>query len=284
MGPIGISKSATASRNIRDAEKRGEFEVNKGKENRWRSKILNLDAHAEFYTGDVSRVRHSRCGKDLRVKEPYDTTRFAKHVCDCKGAKKTANASGGTYTLVKMAKEMGWNKKRDDAGDGTTLKPRVTFPCPGLTEDDSKFIPIYLRRTSATGGGARSVAKISMEMFGIATLKGLSPENQHTVLDSQFHEQQWRNDHANIRVFSTQCNRITQGQDSNTKRPLPCTECKTILNWKRFTEAIEREPPSDKNYKYVNHRFRNQILGENYGKVIGLRHIIESAVSGIVYA
>ena len=164
--------------------------------------MKEADSQVTFFEDDVSQATHFACGKTIRVKEPYDTTRFRKHVEGCKGDKKKSNASGRTHNLLDMlltGKWGGQSRKQQKTGE-----ERV--PCWGLSEVDNELIPVYLRRSTATGGGARSVTVIALEQFR-KKFRRLSKKEKDVVDDIQQLEHQWWNDHANLRIFTTICER-----------------------------------------------------------------------------
>ncbi|PPQ84467.1 hypothetical protein CVT24_012143 [Panaeolus cyanescens] len=78
----GMSKSARSSRAIRAKIKAGTYQINEAKYDTWKKKkkILADDPHAEFSTKDIRKVRHSSCGESLKVKDPYDYSRWRDHV------------------------------------------------------------------------------------------------------------------------------------------------------------------------------------------------------------
>ncbi|TEB35305.1 hypothetical protein FA13DRAFT_1609239, partial [Coprinellus micaceus] len=119
--------------------------------------------------------------------------------------------------------------------------------CPGLTVADDPKIPSYLGHTAAIGGGARAVWKIAKEKFK-RLCSGLKKKEKKVVLNTQYHERTWKNDHANLRVFSMVCEKEVQVQDD--KRPPPCAECKTVLKSKAFRNILRKKPPKDENYKH----------------------------------
>lgn len=261
----GISRSATAARDAMDTLKRGEFEIDPTRYDAWKEKILKLDPLAEFDPDDIRSVRHSKCATIVKVKVPYDSTRFKAHVD--KGCA-VHHAGAGMSTL----------KQRLQPTAPKAPKPPVFIektPCPGVTEHDIDGVPAYLRRSGALGGGSRSVFKIAMGKFKKA-FSNLGQKHQRQVLDTQQHEQKWRNDHANLRVFSTECRKIVSAR---SPRALPCRSCEALLSSKSFKRTLKKPAPADPdNYIFTNKRYRNQVLGEIYGRSIGLKDIIEEPV------
>jgi hypothetical protein len=217
-------------------------------------------------------VRHSGCGQPILVKEPYDVNRFWTHVQGCKGDKKRSNFAGRTCTLEAMG-QVSIQKVK------TASPPQAMIvPCPGLTNAENQKISVYLKRSGAAGGGARSLARIAAELFK-TSFKKLNKACRKVILNVQQHEYLWRNDHNHLRIFSTTCEKSTSIQDTEVDgRIHPCQSCLALLPNRRFIDLLNKPVPADDNYIYVNRRFQNQILSEAFAKVKGLKHIIETAV------
>lgn len=137
------------------------------------------------------------------------------------------------------------------------------------------LIPVYLQRSTVRGGGARSVTRIALEQFKKRYRK-LLKRQKDTVDDIQVLEHQWRNDHPNLRVFSTKCKHWVTSKASQL--PSPCKQCKLLLSNNRFTVALQKPPPADENYMFTNKRFRDVVLGEHYARTKGLKALVESTV------
>ncbi|KAJ6600652.1 hypothetical protein B0H10DRAFT_2230919 [Mycena sp. CBHHK59/15] len=272
---VGISRSARAVRAVMDAVRHGSFVVNEVKQEAWKAYIRITDPRAEFFDDNIRKVRHSACGKSFLVKNPYDQNRWDNHInkaCPAKHSKKhPLKPSAGASTLPKIASVSGWKKK------GATVEPQHVpvddKPCPGITPKDAPNLRKYLHRTGAPGGGARSVMKIAMAKFG-KVFSVLNKRDKKEVLDTQYHEHAWRNDHANLRVFSTKCRTTVRASHPRT---LPCKSCSAVLSKKAFKKALKKDAPAPENYIYVNKKYRNKALGDLYARTIGLQDIIEAS-------
>lgn len=130
------------------------------------------------------------------------------------------------------------------------------------------------------GGGARSITKISLERFR-KKFRRLTKKQKDVVDDIQHLEHQWRNDHANLRVFSTDCKRWIQKKP--TEKNSRCDNCQSLLSNNQFRTTLRKPVPADENFRYVNYRFRNSVLGEQYARTKGLKHLVESAVCHIYF-
>jgi hypothetical protein len=199
----GTSKSAVVSRSLRKSVKIGTFKVNEEKYQSWKMKILQNDCDAEFDKHDLWRVRHSVCGEWKRVKEPYDVTRWNKHLRDCNDMKKKKiikTPSLFSMGFIKVAKQAA-----NTVPAVIESQKSSYIPCPGITEADDARVTKYLKRTGALGGGGRSLAVILKGIFKKLFTKLKLAKNKKMVVDTQMHEWRWRNDHENLRVYSTSC-------------------------------------------------------------------------------
>ncbi|KAJ6607189.1 hypothetical protein B0H10DRAFT_2228110 [Mycena sp. CBHHK59/15] len=265
-GNVGLSKAATWARQANEQVRNGTFVVDPGKYAEWKRKILAKDPQAEFFEGvtNIKNVRHSKCATVVKVKNPYDATRFNAHVeKDCP----VKHQGAGMSTLPSFASF----KPGDRPATSSREAPVRDVPCPGVTEDDIPNVQRYVRRTGATGGGSRSVFKIAMATFK-KSFSALTGKHQKEVRDTQQHEQKWRNDHTHLRVFSTACEKTVRHKNP---RALPCSSCAALLSRKSFKDALKKKPRDPKNYIYMNKQYQNQVLGEIYGRTIGLQDIIE---------
>ena len=278
----GTSRSAVHSRKQRAQVCDGMFKVNATRYESWQAKVLNVDPHAKFDENDCRRAWHSVCGRFYTMKEPYDFTRFKDHVEEC--SRKTT--VGRAQTLLGM----GWAtvtrkcKVVPDADDKELVDNELeddkspTVPCPGLTEVNDPRIRQYIKRTRTMGGGGRSLAVIAKEKFQRLFSKLRLDTNKKKVVDMQMHEWTWRNDHANFRVYATECEKRVDSR--NPKPPNPCSQCTIVLRSRAFKTAINKKPQKDeKTFKHTNHRFRNPVVGEIYACSIGVKELIEDEVS-----
>ena len=285
----GTSRSAKASRARREKLRQGELRVDQAVFERWKEKLLADDPNVEFHPSDVRSVRHSTCGKSVLMKDVCDATRWRTHLKTCKASGRKKKPSAGVPTLLKLGFEsvkatmgsMVIEKKSvpkvlesGDESEADKTHNQNKNPCPGIMEANDSRIPTYLRRTSVSGGGARSVKVIAGELYD-KLFSVLGKKAKQKVLDKQQHEHKWRNDHHNLRVFAVACKRTVPHND-------PCSECTQVLSSKAFKDAIRKPNPEEKNYIYTNHKFRSPLLGRIYARSIGLKELIEMPVSSLV--
>jgi hypothetical protein len=259
----GTSKSAVHSRKRRQLAAQGKLEINHKSYDTFKKKILASDSKAEFDPGNISHVRHSKCGSWLKMKDPYDAGRWNEHIKKC-------TAKGGSQTLFAMGFKRGNVKQK-------TPEPLEYSPCPGITDADDPRVSQYLRRTSLKGGGGRALPVIAKALFRKLFSKLTKKADRKKVLDTQINEWTWRNDHGNLRVFSTSCK--CNVVDSSPSRLRPCSECAFVLKSKLFRNCLQRPTPKDANFIYTNHRFRSDLLGKIYGHTVGVKSILEHPVS-----
>ncbi|KAF9061584.1 hypothetical protein BDP27DRAFT_1182177, partial [Rhodocollybia butyracea] len=133
-----------------------------------------------------------------------------------------------------------------------------------------------LHRSSALGGGSRSVVQIAKEIFN-SSFRHLNKNQKKQVYDSQDSEQTWRNNHRCMNCRSTSCLQVSVDV-TPTGRILPCSECQKVLSSKHFRSVLNHKAVNPENYKHVNERFRNTLLAHQWAEAKGLKELIESAV------
>ncbi|KAF5341928.1 hypothetical protein D9611_001095 [Ephemerocybe angulata] len=281
-GPSSQKKSAKNAKKLREEYEKGTLEVDVKGESYLAlcQKIKEIDKGATIGTeyAQLFRPVCSRCQAVAPYKEPYDSTRFRSHYNACTGKQsKRSKVFNGPNLLAKFgfAKKAGPPSTEDAEKVDLPPPPRI-MPCPGLTALEDKRIPVYLNRTPAPGGGARAVWRIAKEKFK-RMFSELREKQKDEVLDTQFHEQKWKNDHYKVRVFSASCEKHVQ--IVNDKRPHPCVQCSAVLKSKPFRNAIGKPNPEAKNKKHTPYAFRNELLGKLYAEVEGLQDIFEAPSS-----
>ncbi|KAL0563690.1 hypothetical protein V5O48_018374, partial [Marasmius crinis-equi] len=239
-GKVGISKGAMSQKASRIAADNGD--VNPVLRAKWKKKILAIDKRAGFNEnpGRLHAVRCSNCGKEQLVSSAYNISRFRKHYHTCQRKnrqRKKCNPTAQTNTLTSSfyTEYFKAAAKQDQSKTVQPKTPPKPLPCPGLGEAEEHRIPDYLRRTGASGGGARSIHAISKQLFK-KKYRNLTRAQKSLVIDTQTHEHRWRNDQ----------------------------------------ERLRKPTPLASNYKYINKMYRNQILGEQYATVKGLKELIEA--------
>jgi hypothetical protein len=157
----------------------------------------------------------------------------------------------------------------------TNDNPKQVPPCPGISGAQDERIPDYLKRTSETGGGSRSVVKIALDLYQ-KTYAQLSTNRKDIVDETQRIERTWVNDHRKLRIFSTTCTNVACWSSENTF--IPCQKCRSLLRDSRLCSVLNKPTPEERNFRHLNQRFQNHLEGLQYARVKGLKQLIESAV------
>ena len=282
----GTSRSAVASRERRKKLFDGTFKMKESSYEKWKAKISATDKDAEFNENNIRRARHSLCGKFVTMKDPFDLARWKDHlkICNQKHEGKMNQKSPSLFQmgwLTKQKKAKGGNGEETvmevkEESDDKNRPKRDTVPCPGITPSNDPRVKRYLKRTGTLGGGGRAIQVIAKELFGKLFSQLKNATNRQQAVDQQINEWKWRNDHANTRVFSFSCKKVVL--DRSPKPPSPCSGCQAVFQTRAFKTVINKPIPSDKNSVFVNYRFRNHALAKIYGRITGVRELIESEV------
>ena len=272
----GTARSSQHGQKQKEAIRNGTFVVDRCKQARWQTNILVIDPDAEFEDDNVRQVRHSKCGEKITVKVPYDTMRFKKHCqVSCNGPVSTTRfttklparrAGAGMPTITKFLVSIPPVK----AATTTTVKKS----CPGLDEITYPQVAQYLDRTGAIGGGGSSVTIIALGRFGKPYTE-LSQRKKNEVKARQLRQHKWQNDTRHGCVHATDCLKDVN-VDANT-RATPCSNCYALLSDAGFKKAIKIPIPADKNYKFLNKEYLDQAAVDLYGRVTGLKELLDTA-------
>ena len=216
----------------------GEFQAKTTSDNAFKAKVYEIDPAGRVI--DPKTVRHSKCGKDLKMQTPYNISNFKQHIKKCEGPPKSSKTPGGGMMTIDMI-----FKKQLDTQPfvGSSYTKKITLPCPGLRKGDKMGIEGYLERTGAGGGGSPSITSIAKDLYGKAHWR-LSPSHKRQVLVAQMHEWKWRNDHRIEVIFSTNCTKealtlhLPKPNLKNTSQPQPCGPCQSLLQLKSFKNAV----------------------------------------------
>jgi hypothetical protein len=281
-GPTGNSISAKSEMASRKDAQAGNWDP-VDREN-WIGMILKIDKNAEFPADDLLGVRCSSCRKIIHIKRKNEKKRFHTHYCECVKKKKGQRQLSLTQFVTKPPTQQAkfHTVSKPHIPQSSTLRSTSneqshTSPCPGLTGANHKRIPIYLDRSSTRGGGSRSIVDIADNLFG-KTYRTLSDEQKDLVLETQKTEHTWVNDLEKCRIFSLKCTKIVSAtKDGNLS---PCLNCLTLLKSdERLRYVLKKPIPHEKNFKFINFRFRNRRAGLQYACIKGFHKLLEEAVS-----
>lgn len=259
----GDGKSTVRDRTNLAAHRAGKFVPSAGKEQKWRESILKLDPRAEFTDGNVVDWKCGRCQDEFSAQTCYNVSRVRDHLKQCMKRRKLVQASFAEAVQAIPA------HKRKGSQPNEASKTR---PCPGLTEKSNPRIGVYLDRTDEPGGGARSLPVISREQFG-KTYSMLTKTQKKQVEELQMDEHRWRNEFRRRRVVATAC---VQTVASSGNINQPCLACAVVAANEDFRRALRREPASEENLIFTNHRFTTASIGARWAKVKGFRSLIQS--------
>jgi hypothetical protein len=185
----GESRSAAASRKLKESLKSGDFTVNERKRAAFEEKCKQMGDDARFRYGEKWEVLHQKCGKWFAMSEPYNTTRFKAHLKNCK-AKDTKGRNGcidnffrpqanskGVGVSGTSTKQPTVTVRRHVVISSRSIKPDLetlpiiveTQPCLGLGDDHNHQIPKYISRALTEGAGSRSETYVTTKLFGDGT-------------------------------------------------------------------------------------------------------------------
>ena len=264
---VGVGASTLASRKLNQKVNDGTFKLSSTKWQNFKEKITFLDKNASFPDpqGSPRAVRHSKCGRIVQMKEPYNVANFETHLKTCR-----SNKTAGMLTLESLFNKQP-NKPEKTLSAPTPLPVRE--PCPSLTETDHPEIPKYLKRSPASGGGAPSLDTIANQLWKKKFSK-LSLQQQQKVWSSQRAQHHWYNDAEYSRVFSSACKKISHLL--KPQRVGPCDQCTALLDNKAFRQALSVPIPAPDNVRFTPKHWINTKAIEFWGDIYGIRPLVEA--------
>ncbi|KAF6765888.1 hypothetical protein DFP72DRAFT_996748 [Ephemerocybe angulata] len=254
----GESRSAIASKLNREKIKAGEYTPNQARYNNWKAKILGHDGSAEF--GENSSYKKATSKARALDDPPAEPEKVTK-----------ASSILNFFKPAPPPKKNATKEPKKHVPPPPPSTPPPLVPCPGLTSLDDNRIPRYLQRTQAAGGGARALHIISQEVFGKSFSKLEDLDKKEQVLDIQYHERTWKNEHQKLRVYSTACEK--QVVSGAPKRNRPCPGCATVLLSKKFQVALRKLPGT--HFKFIPLRWQNTLIGELFLRCRELAGILD---------
>jgi hypothetical protein len=104
----------------------------------------------------------------------------------------------------------------------------------------------------------------------------LSKKHKNEVKSIQMQQHRWRNHASSGRVYSTVCfKEVTVPASSSPATP--CTKCHALLSEAAFKKALKIPLPTEENCRYINKQYLNPAAVQLYGRVTGLRELLETA-------
>lgn len=292
----GESRSATASRKLKESLKSGQFVVNERKRASFEGKCKRMDSGARFRYGEKWEVLHQKCGKWATMTEPYNTTRFKTHLNTCKSkGTKGRNSCIDDFFRPRVDSEcMGASAKSTKQpvitarnqvviGHGCSVKadpetpPVITesLPCLGLREEHNHRIPKYISRALTEGAGSQSESRITAQLFGDGTrYSELGDKGRCLVQAAQVHARAWIINRELRAIYSTNCRKSINAMSTEST----CPECLGVLGLGAFKKALNVEPVSLASKKYTPYRWRTAAtdLAINLSEINGLPGLLEA--------
>lgn len=291
----GESRSAAASRKLKEALKSGRFVVDERKRTVFEEKCKQMSNGAKFRYGEKWEVLHQKCGKWSTMTEPYNTTRFRTHVGTCKSKdSKGQNGciddffrpqakSAGTGALVESAKQPTATARKQVVVGGRSIKsdlgtPPViagSRPCLGLRDIHNNRIPRYISRALTEGAGSQSDSRVTARLFGEGTkYSELSDQSKQLVKAAQVHSREWMINRELQAIYSTNCRKTINTKSTESA----CSQCLGVLRLEAFKKALKVEPAPLASKKYIPHRWRTAAtdLAINLADIKGLPGLLEA--------
>lgn len=172
----------------------------------------------------------------------------------------------------------------EDTAAGAKRYMSNAVPCSGITASCEPRVVTYLERTGTRGGSAPSVTSVARTLFNDESVvfADLSEENKEAVRTEQKHRWAWRNDHTALAVFSTACRKTVYEVLPSSSLSSLCSACELVLRLKLFRNALNVPVPDKDNYKFLNERYRNELLGKVYTRVHGLSELLDDTVRPVL--
>lgn len=291
------SRSAIASRRLRESVKSGDFVVDERKRTRFEEKCVEMDCGAKFRYGDVGwQVLHSKCSKWHKVSEPYNTTRFKSHVRTCTAKGKERNASITSFFKLKDPNDINTEAKPKiivpgrkqifvggSTSTSTLIKPpprcdnqlvSQTKPCFGISDIQDPRVPAYISRTVVEGAGSISLKKATQKLYGDMEYSALTDNQKATVAVTQSHLRSWSINRELRVVFSTRCMKFVE-RDRQPPKTI-CDNCEKVARSDAFKRALRVKPPPLEAMKFIPLKYRNALadLGTKFAHIQGLSELL----------
>jgi hypothetical protein len=207
------SRSAIASRRLRELAKSGEFVADERKRKRFEEKCAEIDRGAKFDYRDASwQVLHSNCSRWYRMSEPYNTTKFKSHTRTCKAKGKDRNTSITTFFKPRDPNDAEAKTKDHRLGAEANFRRWQYFdstsstkpphsdnelvaqaqPCRGISDTHNPLVSTYVSWTVVNGAGSISLQKATDRLYGDhVKYSELTDEQKATVTLTQSHFRSW---------------------------------------------------------------------------------------------
>jgi hypothetical protein len=286
------SRSAIASRRLKESAKSTGFVVDERKRVRFQEKCVEIDRGAKFRYEDASwQVLHSKCLKWLRMTEPYNTTRFKAHSGTCRVKGEGCNTSITNFFKLRDPNDVNAEAKPKITVPGRkqifepsmTINPRLpdnrlvsrVQPCLGISDAQDPRVSTYINRTVVEGAGSISIHRATEEVYGDGVkYSELSNYQKGAVAIAQSHRRLWSINREHQVVFSTSCAKFIPPNQRPQKKI--CASCETVARSDAFKRALRVKPPPLETMKYIPIKFRTAMadLGAKFANVKGLSDLL----------
>jgi hypothetical protein len=271
--PVGISAAARSDCQRNEAVASGSFTVDARALELFRSKVLKHDLHAQVDKHGL-RVFHSVCAQWLVMGAPNQMKNFTRHLPKCKGDPRLVaqpitsffkKAGPGIRELTKLSTGEGGRKQVGKE------RPSVR-PCRGVTSETHPHVASYLVRPNAGGGGGRSLSINANELFGCPYAE-LSEDEKESVKQLQKNQWTWRVEYtpAPARIHAIACVQVVIEDGKRC-----CTACLLVILSEAFRNVTRAGSLHEENWKYANHEYKNEIIGERYATMKGLSQLLKA--------
>ena len=290
----GGSRSAVASRKLKESLKTGQFVVNEQKKDAFEERCRQMDDGVKFRYGEKWEVLHQKCGKWTTMAEPYNTTRFKSHLDNCR-SRNTKGHNGCISDFFKpQTKLAGLEAPAKNTKPITTARRQVIIhgrsvnphletppiiaeflPCLGLREVHNNRIPIYISRALTEGAGSQTDSHITAKIFGDGMkYSELGDKGKQLVQASQVHSRAWTISRELHAIYSTNCQKATSAKSADNT----CSECLGVLRLQAFKKALKVKPASLASKKFISHQWRTAAtdLAINLAEINGLPGLLEA--------
>ncbi|KAF9780852.1 hypothetical protein BJ322DRAFT_1112246 [Thelephora terrestris] len=290
------SRSASASRRLKELARSADFMVDEKKRKRFEEKCVEMDSEAKFRYQDAGwQVLHSKCLKWYKMSEPYNATKFRQHLGTCK-------ARGDKQNLLITS-----FFKPKDPNDGTEAKSKITVsarnqifvggsasaspsikppqagnelvaqrqPCLGISKRHDPLVSTYLSRTVVEGAGSVSLQEATEMVFGKgAEYSKLTGKQKADVTTAQSHLRSWSINRELQVIFSTVCAKFVDQDRSPNKT---CSNCEKVLRSDSFKRALRVKPAPFERMKFIPAKYRGSLedLGAKFAGIRGLSDLLQ---------
>jgi hypothetical protein len=248
-------------------------------------KVQQIDREAEFSRKIRWEVTCSRCRETSTQRGDNDVTRLVEHRSS---QKCLAAASGGKRQAItgflgtaKPDTPLTSSTPSTSSIPSTSSHKPIRIACPGIGKTQNMWIPLYLKNTAASCGGAPPRQTLRKRITDARLSLNLSPFTPEDLATKVAAEERraalWINSSSTLTVFSPECLKDVVMHPDGVA--LPCASCISVLKVHAFQTALKRIEKSTtsgkvKQHKFTPKAFRDPILGEIYASHTGIKELL----------